>query len=274
MSKSQYYFDQRYLDSEDPWGIFSRPSQTYRLEGYLRVIDKYFSKGVGNVLEIACANGYFTKLLAKRAKSILAVDYSREMIDLAQKNNSFDFVRYQIGHLPLLYLGSDKFNLVTAFEVILYFSDEEKKTILLNIWKMLSVGGFFIFTENFKKIEGLIDRDKFKVREAVVNYANFLNLQDHVYNVARRLSFLIDFVLKCRRDPAYRNFGKKYRHKPVIAFFIYARPILLLMLPVFYLLNWLMRFFYSSKNIHSWLLFLSKKFNYRTDRQTIVIQKI
>jgi len=52
----------------------------------------------GNILELYCGNGFFTIALSKKAKSILAVDFDREVIKLAKKSNidNCKFIAYDL----------------------------------------------------------------------------------------------------------------------------------------------------------------------------------
>ncbi|UOD35325.1 class I SAM-dependent RNA methyltransferase [Deferribacteraceae bacterium V6Fe1] len=51
-----------------------------------------------NILELYCGNGFFTIALSKKAKSILAVDFDREVIKLAKKSNidNSKFIAYDL----------------------------------------------------------------------------------------------------------------------------------------------------------------------------------
>lgn len=272
--KDSYYFDQRYLNTKDPWGIFCRPSQIYRLQVYLDVIDKYLPNRIDNVLEIACADGFFTEMIIPKAKHIVATDYSRILIELAKRRVHSNIVLFDVVTLPKLDFKERMFDLVTAFEVILYFPDSDQREIFNKVWLILKERGYFVFTEEFKKIDELIDHNKFEIKSIRNVYANFLNLQDYIYNIARRVDFLIEFIRKYKNNDCYKQFGEKYKNMAVIHFLIMFRPFLYLMLPFLYFSWILMYFVYSSKVLHQLLLSISKLFNYKVGRQIIVLQKL
>lgn len=274
MAKSQYYFDQRYLNTDDPWGIFCRPSQMYRLKGYIRAMDKYGSKKADSLLEIACADGYFTEMIADKAQKITAFDYDPILIDLAKKRDLQDHISFKVSSLPDMDGISGHFDMATALEVILYFTDAQKRKIFERVHEMLKRGGHFVFTEDFEGVKGLIDRKKFEIKSVEKEYVNFMHLQDYVYNVARRLNFVMKFLLKYKKDTNYTEFGEKYKHKLVIRLLILLRPLLILILPVMYVLWLLMYIVHSSKLVHFLLILVSKIFRYKMERHTIVIEKL
>lgn len=273
MAKSQYYFDQRYLNTDDPWGIFCRPSQVYRLKGYIETIRRFVPGTVDSILEIGCADGYFTEMITKKGNHITAIDYEPLLIELAKKRKLGSHISFHESHLPALKELQGNFDLITAFEVILYFSDEEKRRIFSKIERHLSKGGYFIFTEEFDTVKRLFDGKAFEVKYVEKPYVNFLHLQDHFYNIARRLDFIIKFILKYKRAPRFTEFGEKYKHKTRISLLISMRPILCLLLPLIYIAWLLMYFVHSSNRLHRILILTSKLFAYKAQRQIIVLQK-
>jgi len=55
----------------------------------LALIKKYLSKQFINksIVEIACGTGYWTEILSQPAKSIIASDINKEVVEVARKKN-------------------------------------------------------------------------------------------------------------------------------------------------------------------------------------------
>ncbi|MGM5487795.1 MAG: class I SAM-dependent methyltransferase [Nanobdellota archaeon] len=64
------------------------------------------------VLDLACGNGYFTHILSNRGARAIGVDYSHEMIKLAQNHHKGDF---RVGNaINLSMFGNSRFDIIVA----------------------------------------------------------------------------------------------------------------------------------------------------------------
>ncbi len=87
------YYARRVSEYEE---IYKRPERQDDLRRLEEKISSSFPDQ--NVLEIACGTGYWTQFISRRARSILAIDHSREVLEVAKQKNYGDCsVRFQQG---------------------------------------------------------------------------------------------------------------------------------------------------------------------------------
>ncbi|MEK7650269.1 MAG: class I SAM-dependent methyltransferase [Patescibacteria group bacterium] len=54
------------------------------------------------VVDFACGNGYFSRILAKLGASVIAVDVSEKLIEIAKRENSDPAIRFLVGDITAL----------------------------------------------------------------------------------------------------------------------------------------------------------------------------
>jgi SAM-dependent methyltransferase len=70
---------------EDPWDYATVSCQRDRIRSEVEMLDAVCgASGFGNALEVGCAEGIFTEMLAPRCESLLAVDISRVALNRAK----------------------------------------------------------------------------------------------------------------------------------------------------------------------------------------------
>ncbi|NBC24350.1 MAG: methyltransferase domain-containing protein [Bacteroidetes bacterium] len=122
------------------------------------------------VLDIACGEGRFSRLLAKKGHSVLGIDLSEENIERANGQKSAREVFIQHDMREPFHFVDDKFdfafNFFTSFG---YFETlEEHQKTLSNIAGVLKDGGEFILDFlNVEKVKGTIRPDETKVVDGI-----------------------------------------------------------------------------------------------------------
>jgi 2-polyprenyl-3-methyl-5-hydroxy-6-metoxy-1,4-benzoquinol methylase len=73
-------FERIYADSPDPWGYHE---SDYEQQKYAATLAALPAAPVDRCLEVGCSIGVFTKLLAERCGTVVAVDFSQRAVTLA-----------------------------------------------------------------------------------------------------------------------------------------------------------------------------------------------
>ena len=102
-----------------------------------------------NVLEIGCGTGEFSRLLARRAEKVLALDLSPQMICLARERSklypNIDFIE---GDIMTYQLPNDHFDCVASLTTLHHLP---MTGILIKIKQALGRGGTFIGLDLYQR---------------------------------------------------------------------------------------------------------------------------
>ena len=136
-------------DAAESWVDFVRQGKDYfrdelNTPGMLRLIGNV--KGL-RVLDIACGEGYHTRMLASMGAKIVGVDLSGEMIRHAksQERKDHESIRYYVSDSAnLLRFSTEHFDLVTCFMALMDIEDYE--TTICEVARVLRDRGRFIFS--------------------------------------------------------------------------------------------------------------------------------
>ena len=93
------------------------------------------------ILDFGCGSGILSKLLTKKGAKIKGFDISKEMLDIAKKENPKLDLKLGSGYnIPF----KEKFDIVVASLVVHYLKDWNK--MFKEVSKVLKKGGYFIFS--------------------------------------------------------------------------------------------------------------------------------
>lgn len=129
-------------------------------------------KEEANILEIGCGTGNLTQKLADKANSIIAFDYSEEMLNhafpkLIDKEN-VQILKYDMYKFPYHYYEFDA--IISILDVMNYITDFNKLEKLFHkIYEGIKEGGLFIFDLNsrYKLLEVLGNNSYIYERENI-----------------------------------------------------------------------------------------------------------
>lgn len=103
----------------------------------------------GRVVEIGCGTGEFSRLLAGRAESVLAIDLSARMIRLArQRSRPYANVEFVNADVMTYRLGEERFDCVATLTTLHHLPAE---TLLRRVSKSLKPGGVFLCLDLYRR---------------------------------------------------------------------------------------------------------------------------
>ncbi len=113
---SRDYFERRFA-VRDPW---SYETSEYESTKYQRTLDAIPAVSGARILEVGCAEGVFTELLAQRGGHVLAVDISLRALSRAQRRCAAQpavrFARFDIAAAPVI----GTFDVAVCAEMLYY----------------------------------------------------------------------------------------------------------------------------------------------------------
>lgn len=149
---------------------------------YLWATDCLSKVGSNRVLDVACATGYGTKMLAEKLEDVIGVDKNMECLDYARKCNNGSNIEYRCVDLEkesVRKYVSDSFDAVVCFETLEHLIEPEK--LLKDIYKLLvNEGCLLVSVPN--SIYERIDEDG----------NNLDSYHKHVFSKDRMISLLND----------------------------------------------------------------------------------
>ena len=150
------YFERLYAGGNDPWKV---ETSWYERRKYALTVASLPRERYGDCLELGCAFGTMTTLLAERCDSILAVDAAENAIALARKRfASRDGMRFEHAVLPAG-LPDVSVDLIVASELLNYFSRPDLDDLLVRLMGALKPGGDLLaahfFTRNPLQYDGI-----------------------------------------------------------------------------------------------------------------------
>jgi ubiquinone/menaquinone biosynthesis C-methylase UbiE len=108
-----------------------------------------------NALEIGCGSGAFTRLLASRARSVVALDLSAEMIRLAEAHSGgYQNIEYRLGDVMQIPLATAEFDCIVSIATLHHLP---LKQALLKMKDALKADGTLVIHDLIAD-DGILDR--------------------------------------------------------------------------------------------------------------------
>lgn len=116
------YFEALYAKDADPWKFATSPYERRKYAATLEALSGYNFRAA---FEIGCSIGVFTRQLARRCHSLLAVDVVARALEQARQHcKGLDHVSIERMHIPSEWPAKE-FDLIVFSEVLYYLSPDD-----------------------------------------------------------------------------------------------------------------------------------------------------
>jgi len=103
-------------------------------------------RDLGEVVELGCGRGYFTKAIARNATQVLATDLSDEMVEAARTElKEFQNITVQKADCENTAFPSEKFDTVVMVNVVHFIENPDK--CLQESYRILKTGGVLLLAD-------------------------------------------------------------------------------------------------------------------------------
>ncbi len=109
------------------------------------------NKRLQTVYDIACGDGYGTKILSSAAKEVVGIDGKSSFISYAKKNNNGKNISYHIFDIEHADLSLPKAAGIVCFETLEHLQDGDR--FIKNLSKCLSEGGYLLLSTPNAQLE-------------------------------------------------------------------------------------------------------------------------
>ena len=139
------------LNAKDFWNKradhYDKSVNTTYADAYQKTIDlaREHIKPDDNILAFACGTGIVSNALAENAKKVTAIDISDQMVANAKQKadqENISNISYKVANLEDDEIQAGKYNVITAFNVLYFLKDLDKKLKLT--YDMLPENGYFL----------------------------------------------------------------------------------------------------------------------------------
>ena len=139
------FFERFYSAMPDDAWAYGR--NAFHEERFRFIVDAIPADSLGRVLEVGCAEGHMTLHLARRVRSVVALDISEEAIRRARKQcagmGNVECVRGDIRQAP----PGGRFDAVICSDVLYYLSPRELRVVLRSMASAVRDGGSLVAAE-------------------------------------------------------------------------------------------------------------------------------
>jgi ubiquinone/menaquinone biosynthesis C-methylase UbiE len=130
-------------DISDYEKIFQDKKWTFKQYKAVKRILKQIKCNNQNVLDAGCGTGLFSYLLFDMGNNVVGIDYSDELINIANKNKGKKDIKFQQANLYNIPCGNDYFDLILNLGVLPNVEDHTK--VIFEITRVVKKNGKIVF---------------------------------------------------------------------------------------------------------------------------------
>lgn len=150
------------------------------------------------ILDIGCGEGEMARYFAKNgAKSVLGLDISQNMIDLAKQQNIFNNVSFKILAMENLSTLNEKYDMIFSSLAVHYIEDFEK--LMQDISSLLNPNGILLFSQEHPIVLAPILQKGMK-KYTTIDDKRYYYFSDYNNNGKRSINWNVDGVIKYHRN--------------------------------------------------------------------------
>lgn len=143
-------FELLFRSTIDPWNYRGSPFEAFKRRVLMRACGL---RPHGRGLELACANGETTRLLARRCLRLLAVDASPTAVAAAgARTADLPSVTISIATLPAT-LPRGPFDLIVVSEIAYYLSENDLRILIDGVGEALAPGGRVVVVHHLRRFD-------------------------------------------------------------------------------------------------------------------------
>jgi|GEM_PF-5738869 len=201
MNSQQPEHLKKWVDNEysradgDPWGLDWRPSQKYRYNLVLELINHHAPSHEFTVLDIGCATGHFSNQVYhsfnEKLKQVNAIDISEIAIERSKNNYPhINFMCMGIEQINTTY--QNKQDIIICLETLYYLNEEERKQAVSDMIHILEPNGLLI-------ISSLNSHGPYLLQDEITSLLGDQEILEVVYVCAKPFIFIERIVIKVQK---------------------------------------------------------------------------
>ena len=200
VANEQRYWEAFYGRGYDPFGLDTNPLERLKYQTTLAVCGE---GPFGEVLEIGCAVGTFTELLAPRCQSLLAVDISATAVErAADRLAGLSNVKFEVRDLPAD-LPAGPFDLIVASDVLYYWSTTDLVAVMPRLEAALTSGGALIAVDYTPPVVGALQAGD-DVHDTIIRMTSLQRPFTIRTEFGAGRTYRIDRLVRLREVPGFR----------------------------------------------------------------------